>query len=158
MIFIDRNRARDLIFKFRDKKFAVIGDAMLDQWIWGKVSRISPEAPVPVVDVDYLSYTPGGAANVVNNISCLGAPVYMFTVVGDDENAVKLSNELAGRGADVSGIVKDAARPTTTKTRILANSQQLCRTDTEKRAPLSEAVRQNFGLEKAVRRNCSRRA
>ncbi len=137
MTLIDRDRARELVFCFRDKKILVVGDAMLDQWIWGKVSRISPEAPVPVVDVDYLSFTPGGAANVVNNLCSLGAKVSMLSVVGDDENGKQLCNELCGRGVCVDSILSDESRPTTTKTRILANNQQVCRTDIEKVAPMS---------------------
>ncbi len=140
MNLIDRNKARNIIFSFRDKNIVVAGDSMLDQWIWGKVSRISPEAPVPVVDVDYLSYTPGGAANVVNNISSLGGKVSLVTVIGDDENGLKLSSELKGRGVETAGIILDPARPTTTKTRIIANSQQLCRTDIEKRTSVSGRI------------------
>ena len=82
--FISLSKSIEIIKSFKNKKVAVIGDSMLDSWIWGKVSRISPEAPVPVVDVDHLSYTPGGAANVVNNITGLGANVAVFTITGDD--------------------------------------------------------------------------
>lgn len=134
------DRAVELTSAFRGKNVTVVGDSMLDQWIWGSVSRISPEAPVPVVDVERLSYTPGGAANVVNNMESLGGNVSVFTVTGDDESASRLSGELERRGVDVSGIVRDPGRPTTTKTRIVANSQQLCRTDTEMRTPVSGGV------------------
>lgn len=137
MDFIDRARARELVFSYRDRAIAVLGDCMLDQWVWGRVSRISPEAPVPVVDVDYLSFTPGGAANVVNNLCSLGGRVSMLTVVGEDENGSKIIDELSGRGVNVDCVVSDAARPTTTKTRIMANNQQICRTDIERREPLS---------------------
>lgn len=152
MDLIDLKRAGDIVSAFNGRRIAVIGDSMLDQWIWGKVSRISPEAPVPVVDVERLSYTPGGAANVVNNIGCLGGKVSMFTVTGDDENADKLIGALADRGADVRGIIRDSSRPTTTKTRIVANSQQLCRTDTEKRDMISGDVleRMTDAVSKAV--------
>ena len=135
---IERDKARELVFNFKDKKLLVIGDAMLDQWVWGKVSRISPEAPVPVVDVDHLSYTPGGAANVVNNLCSLGAKVAMVSVLGDDENGKTLLKELAGRGVKTTGIITDKDRPTTTKTRILANNQQVCRTDIENTQPITE--------------------
>ena len=137
---ISLEKACDIVNSFKDRKVAVVGDSMLDSWIWGKVSRISPEAPVPVVDVDHLSYTPGGAANVVNNINGLGANVSIFTVTGNDENGFKLSSELAVRGVDVSGIIRDDNRPTTTKTRIMAGSQQLCRIDTEKKKYVSDEI------------------
>ena len=138
--FISLSKSIEIIKSFKNKKIAVVGDSMLDSWIWGKVSRISPEAPVPVVDVDHLSYTPGGAANVVNNITGLGAKVAVFTITGDDENGVKLSSELSNRGVDISGIIKDKNRPTTTKTRIMAGSQQLCRIDTENKKPVSDEI------------------
>lgn len=149
---IERDKARELVFSFKDKKLLVLGDAMLDQWVWGKVSRISPEAPVPVVDVDYLSYTPGGAANVVNNLCSLGAKVSMISILGDDENGKTLVKELYGRGVRVEGMITDRERPTTTKTRILANNQQVCRTDIESSSPISEDIKKSIciSLEKEL--------
>ncbi len=137
MIVIERERAREIIYAFRDQKILVIGDAMLDQWVWGKVNRISPEAPVPVVEVDYYSYSPGGAANVVNNLCSLGARSGLVCLVGADDFGVKLKDELYGRGVDVDGIFIDPSRPTTTKTRIIAHNQQVVRTDLEKRDRLN---------------------
>jgi len=137
MILIERERAREIIYAFRDQKILVIGDAMLDQWIWGKVNRISPEAPVPVVEVDYYSYSPGGAANVVNNLCSLGARSGIVCLVGADDFGVKLREELYGRGVDVDGVFVDPSRPTTTKTRIIAHNQQVVRTDLEKRERLN---------------------
>lgn len=133
MMFIERERAREIILRYRDEKILVIGDGMLDQWIWGKVNRISPEAPVPVVEVDYFSYTPGGAANVVNNLCSLGARSTIVSVIGEDDLGIKLKDELALRGVDVTGLIVDPTRPTTTKTRIIAHNQQVVRTDIEKR-------------------------
>jgi rfaE bifunctional protein kinase chain/domain len=140
MMLIERERARQIIFDFRDQEILVIGDSMLDQWVWGKVNRISPEAPVPVVEVDYFSYSPGGAANVVNNLCSLGARTTLVSVVGADDFGVKLKEELHGRGVDVSGILVDAGRPTTTKTRIIAHNQQVVRTDLERRDKLSDEL------------------
>jgi rfaE bifunctional protein kinase chain/domain len=140
MKLIERERARQIIFGYRDQEILVIGDSMLDQWVWGKVNRISPEAPVPVVEVDYFSYSPGGAANVVNNLCSLGARTALMSVVGADDFGAKLKEELAGRGVDVSGIIVDPGRPTTTKTRIIAHNQQVVRTDLEKREKLSEEL------------------
>ena len=111
MVLMERERAREIIFKYKDQEVLVIGDGMLDQWIWGKVNRISPEAPVPIVEVDYNSNSPGGAANVVNNICSLGARSAIISVVGNDEFGVKLRDELSGRGVDVKGLFVDPTRP-----------------------------------------------
>jgi D-beta-D-heptose 7-phosphate kinase/D-beta-D-heptose 1-phosphate adenosyltransferase len=140
MVLMERERAREIIFRFKDQEVLVIGDGMLDQWVWGKVNRISPEAPVPIVEVDYNSHSPGGAANVVNNICSLGARSAIISVVGNDETGVKLRDELCGRGVDVKGLLVDSSRPTTTKIRIIANNQQVVRTDIEKRDKLNAEV------------------
>lgn len=140
MILIERERAREIILGFRDIKVLVIGDIMLDQWVWGKVNRISPEAPVPVVEVDYFSYTPGGAANVVNNLCSMGARSAVASVIGEDEFGSKLRDELSLRGVDISGLVPDGSRPTTTKTRIIAHNQQVVRTDLEKKDRISDEI------------------
>lgn len=118
----------------------VVGDLMLDHWVWGQVSRISPEAPIPVVDVVRYTYTPGGAANVVSNLRTLGVPVRMVGVVGRDESGRRLKTLLKREGADVSGVVADPTRPTTLKTRIVAHSQQVVRADFESRESLSPAL------------------
>jgi D-beta-D-heptose 7-phosphate kinase/D-beta-D-heptose 1-phosphate adenosyltransferase len=110
---------------------------MLDQWMWGKVSRISPEAPVPVVDVTRVTYTPGGAANVVNNLLSLGSRVTVAGLVGADETGTRLRALLEDRGALTSGLVVSQERRTTVKTRIIAHSQQVVRVDQEERAPFS---------------------
>ncbi|MDQ7824157.1 MAG: PfkB family carbohydrate kinase [Candidatus Eremiobacteraeota bacterium] len=145
MMLIERERARELIFNFREISMLVLGDSMLDQWIWGKVNRISPEAPVPVVEVDYYSYSPGGAANVVNNLCSLGARSSIVSIIGEDEYGVRLRQELSGRGVDVTGLVTDPSRPTTTKSRIIANHQQVCRTDIEKRDRINGGMTEKLG-------------
>lgn len=133
-------RLRDIVGRFDQGRILVVGDCMLDHWIWGSVSRISPEAPVPVVDVERSTYTCGGAANVVYNLCSLGAHCSVVGIVGDDDAGGRLRTMLGGQGADVRGLLVDADRPTTTKTRIIAHSQQVVRFDTELRAPLGAAV------------------
>ncbi len=125
--------------KFNRAKVLVIGDLMLDEFIWGKVSRISPEAPVPVVWVERESTMPGGAANVANNISALGGRVSIIGVVGGDRWGETLLHDLKSRHVDVSGIIP-VGRPTTVKTRVIANHQQVVRVDREQTAALSPKV------------------
>ena len=126
-------RAREIFSHFAGRRILVLGDCMLDHWIWGTVSRISPEAPVPVVDVERSTCTPGGAANVVHNLCSLGASTGIIGVVGNDESGRNLRTVLQTQGADVTGLIIDEHRPTTTKTRIIANNQQVVRADTELR-------------------------
>jgi rfaE bifunctional protein kinase chain/domain len=118
----------------------VVGDLMLDHWVWGSVTRISPEAPIPVVDVQRYTYTAGGAANVVTNLRELQVPCFQVGVLGRDDSGRKLRAILRREGADVSGMVTDPDRPTTLKSRIVAHSQQMVRADFESREPLSEAL------------------
>ncbi|MBN9418645.1 hypothetical protein ABS71_11855 [bacterium SCN 62-11] len=118
----------------------VVGDLMLDHWVWGSVTRISPEAPIPVVDVQRYTYTAGGAANVVTNLRELGVPCFQVGVVGRDDSGRKLRAILRREGADVSGLITDPDRPTTLKTRIVAHSQQMVRADFESREPLADAL------------------
>jgi D-glycero-beta-D-manno-heptose-7-phosphate kinase len=130
-------RAQKIVNKFTDCRIVVLGDLMLDEFIWGEVRRISPEAPVPVVDVKRETWNLGGAANVVANLLELGARAVPIGVVGDDEAAGVLRNCLTRSGAEISGIVTDTSRPTTRKTRIVAHSQQMVRADRENRSPIS---------------------
>jgi rfaE bifunctional protein kinase chain/domain len=130
----------DLIARFRGCPILVVGDLMLDEFIWGNVSRISPEAPVPVVEVQRRTYTAGGAANTAANVAALGGKVAVAGVVGNDSDGRRVCDLLAQLGADVSAITADHDRPTTTKTRVVAHSQQMVRIDHEKPGPVSEAV------------------
>ena len=116
-------------------KVLVIGDLMLDEFVWGKVNRISPEAPVPVVWVQSESVMPGGAANVANNIRALGGEAVVVGVVGEDRWGNALLSDLAARRIDTSGVLT-TARPTTVKTRVIAHHQQVVRVDREQREPL----------------------
>ena len=112
-------------------KILVVGDIMMDRFIWGKVSRISPEAPVPVVTVEKETFLLGGAANVVNNIHALGGKVTLCGVIGDDEMGQKIIQKLSEMGIGLHGIFVEQGRQTTTKTRVIAHHQQLVRIDRE---------------------------
>lgn len=120
-----------LIPQFAKQKIVVLGDIMIDQFVWGKVSRISPEAPVPVVEVTRESQTFGGAGNVANNIKSLGGQVQLLGVIGNDYEGGRLTDEFRTRGIGVDGLVNDHTRPTITKTRIIASHQQVVRVDRE---------------------------
>lgn len=134
---------RNALKSFAGKRVLVIGDLMLDEHIWGSVARVSPEAPVMVVEVNShpSDNRPGGAANVANNILALGGEVVVVGVVGDDEGGRVLTDYLSSAGADVSGIVIDRDRPTTRKTRIWASHRhQLVRVDLESKKKISSGV------------------
>ncbi|MEJ2695708.1 MAG: D-glycero-beta-D-manno-heptose-7-phosphate kinase [Candidatus Sulfobium sp.] len=120
----------DIILEFRNKNILVIGDLILDHYIWGKVRRISPEAPVPVVEVERESFLLGGAANVANNIVSLGARAAVVGIVGRDMAGEALGDMLRQRGVKCEGIFM-SNRPTTVKTRVIAHSQQVVRFDRE---------------------------
>ena len=128
---------RAYIKKFRNGKILVVGDLIMDQYIWGQVNRISPEAPVPVVTVSSESLKLGGAANVSNNICSLGGRVDLCGVIGSDESGRQFLKVLASQGIGCDGILTDQNRPTTRKTRVVAHNQQLVRFDTEKVETLS---------------------
>jgi rfaE bifunctional protein kinase chain/domain len=137
----------DALGRFPQLTLLVVGDVMLDHFIRGKVSRISPEAPVPVVEVVDEHYKPGGAANVVSNLVALGARVAICGLVGQDTSGERLKELLASLGADVSGLLSEEGRPTTLKVRVLSRGsmsgapQQLLRIDREVRTPLLRRTR-----------------
>jgi D-glycero-beta-D-manno-heptose-7-phosphate kinase len=126
--------------RFHNKRILVLGDLMLDRFIWGAVSRISPEAPVPVVEIKTESICLGGAANVAGNIRSLGGVPVPIGVIGADEEGNRLKKEFRFLGSPISGLVVDKLRPTSIKTRIIAHHQQVCRTDREDRTPLSQEI------------------
>jgi len=128
-----------LIEKFSSLRVLVIGDLMVDAYTWGKVNRISPEAPVPVVNVIKRESRLGGAGNVVLNIASLGAKPYVCSVIGDDSTGETLQGILQDAGLSTSGIIIEKGRPTTVKERVIAGSQQLIRVDAETEAPISTA-------------------
>ncbi len=133
--------ARTLFSRMRGRSILVIGDLMIDEWIWGSVSRISPEAPVPVVAVTDHSFTLGGAGNVANNLRALDAKVDFVGAVGDDTFAGEVRRMLRDEMVDDRGIFSVGDRPTTRKTRIVAHNQQVVRADWERVAPLEIADR-----------------
>jgi rfaE bifunctional protein kinase chain/domain len=123
---------KELIARFSKVKILIIGDVMLDRYWWGSVSRISPEAPVPVVQLEKTSLAPGGAANVAVNIAALGATPRLIGVVGDDEEGKLLSEILNKSNISPDLLLKLEERPTTVKTRIVAHNQHVVRIDNEK--------------------------
>ena len=126
-------RLQQLLKTARQTRVLVIGDVMLDQFIWGRVSRISPEAPVPVVEFDRESFMPGGASNVARNLSALAAPVTLFSLIGRDDAGRKLKELLTEHQVDCRGLLAHATRPTSIKMRIVAHQQQVVRLDRETR-------------------------
>jgi D-beta-D-heptose 7-phosphate kinase/D-beta-D-heptose 1-phosphate adenosyltransferase len=109
----------------------VFGDLMLDRYLWGRVERISPEAPVPVVVIERETFSLGGAANVAHNLASLGARPRLVGLTGGDASGARVRSEIAGRGVDAGSLVADPRRRTTVKTRVLAHQQQVVRTDEE---------------------------
>lgn len=135
-IAVDRTRLRRLIRRFRGKRVLVLGDLMLDKYIWGDVVRISPEAPVPVVEVRKDTTRLGGAGNVAGNLLSLGAFPLLAGVVGDDDEGRWIRKHLPAS----RGVIVDGRRPTTVKMRIIAHHQQVVRVDKEKKSPIPEAI------------------
>lgn len=126
--------------RFKKKKVLVLGDVMLDRFVWGAVNRISPEAPVPVVEIRKETTCLGGAANVVANIRSMGGKTFPLAVVGDDPEGRQLRARFGDLGASVSGILVARERSTSVKTRIIAHHQQVCRTDREDKSPLPQPM------------------
>ena len=137
---INKEYLSKAIDNFSKSKILIIGDTMLDRFIWGNVSRISPEAPVPVVEVHHETTLLGGAANVLNNAMSLGGNVLLCSVVGNDAAGRDVISKMDKLGVDKNGVIIEDSRPTTLKTRIIAQDQQVVRYDLEKRAPLSPGV------------------
>jgi len=136
--------ARTLFERAGNVRILVVGDLMIDEWIWGTVTRISPEAPVPVVAVADHSFTLGGAGNVANNLRALNTGVVFAGVVGDDAFAGQIRELLRNEQVDDSGVFTIADRPTTRKTRIVAHNQQVVRADWESTNPLKAADRRRL--------------
>ncbi len=134
---MSRKRALEIMENFPRSGVLVVGDIMADHFIWGRVSRISPEAPVPVVEVSKDRFMLGGCANVLNNVFAMGGRVHLAGVVGCDETGRRLLSEFEARGVATDGIVVEKGRPTTLKTRIVAHGQQVVRFDQEDRRPLT---------------------
>ena len=137
---IERGRAETLTQMFDGKRIIVLGDLMLDEFIFGRVRRISPEAPVPVVEVERQTLTLGGAGNVAGNLVALGAEPLPVGIVGDDGDAERLRAALQKIGVSHSGLITDPQRPTTLKTRIIAHNQQVVRADRESKRVAAETI------------------
>ena len=137
---IEGRRLTRLAKSLRGRRIGVAGDFMLDHYVWGSSTRLSPEAPVPVVD--YMSETDalGGAGNVAANLAALGADVLPFGVVGDDKDGRAIRSHLQAAGMDTKGVPGDSSRMTTLKTRIVSRHHQIVRVDRERRDPLSHAL------------------
>ena len=133
-----RSRFHQIFESFSRKRILVIGDLMLDEFIWGNVKRISPEAPVPVVEVERESYFPGGAANVARNLREFAETVHVMGLVGTDPHGEHLKRLLADEGINLDCIQQDSAYQTIVKTRIIARHQQVVRVDREKKRSLTE--------------------
>jgi len=128
---INIQRTEEILSNLSNATIVVIGDVMLDRFFWGSVSRVSPEAPVPVVDLEKETFHLGGAANVAGNLRSLGAKCVLCGVIGDDNSGVMFKNIAADMGVDCSGLFVDSKRPTTVKTRIIGNNQHITRLDRE---------------------------
>jgi D-beta-D-heptose 7-phosphate kinase/D-beta-D-heptose 1-phosphate adenosyltransferase len=136
-------RVKNLLQAATERRVLVVGDVMLDQFLWGRVKRISPEAPVPVVEFQSETFMPGGAANVARNLTALGAGVGLYGLVGEDDGASMLRQLLEEDRVDGTGLISSATRMTTRKTRVIAHQQQMLRVDRETNDPASlEVTRQ----------------
>ena len=144
MLNITSERLREIKNNFAGKKIAVIGDLMLDGYYWGVVNRISPEAPVPVIDVDEEFFRFGGAANVALNLQSLGAVPLPVGVVGDDNQATIFNSLMQEAGISTSCIVVDESRPTTTKTRVIGGNQHIVRIDKENKNYISAEIEEKL--------------
>jgi D-beta-D-heptose 7-phosphate kinase/D-beta-D-heptose 1-phosphate adenosyltransferase len=151
---LTKTRVAEILEKLRDRFVVVLGDLMLDEFVWGDVTRISPEAPVPVVDVRRESLHLGGAANVLANLVALGAKGTVVGVVGDDPAGQRLRRGLSELGTQDRYLIVDDTRPSTTKTRIIAHSQLVVRADRESRVPVTPKIEEQIvaGLKEALER------
>src|SRR4051812_46923302 len=139
-----RKRVRQILEAAANTRVLVIGDLILDQFVWGNVRRISPEAPVPVVEFERENFMPGGAANVARNLTALEVPTELFGIVGHDESARCLKQLLVDQKVVCEGVLGDATRPTSVKTRIIAHQQQMVRVDRESTAPMDNRTRKRL--------------
>ncbi len=145
-------RAHELIDRFASRRITVVGDVMLDRFMIGRVARISPEAPVPVVTFDHEEVRLGGAANVANNLRALGGAVDLIGVVGDDDSAAQLKAELAAKGIPATGLITDPQRRTTTKMRVVTTrNQQVARIDFESDHEVGEEIEEALAQQVEMR-------
>jgi len=136
---LSASRVEEILTAAARARILVLGDVMLDQFIWGNVSRISPEAPVPVVDYSHESSMPGGAANVARNLSALKVETELFSAIGKDDAGIRLKSLLGEQHVGCGGLIALDSRPTSIKTRIVAHQQQVVRVDRESKQELGAA-------------------
>ncbi len=141
---ISFDRIKEIIDKFKKSKIMVIGDIMIDEYMWGEVNRISPEAPVPVVEVEEVTFRLGGAANVVQNLCKIGVDPMLVSVIGNDYNGEKLRSMLTDIHCSSEYLCQSDERPTTLKTRIMAKHQQVARVDHEANINLTKSELHNL--------------
>lgn len=144
MIQISEQRLTQLLSCMKGKRIAVVGDLMLDRYFWGNVSRISPEAPVPVVDLETEQARLGGAANVAMNIKSLGGTPVLVGVIGADSSGKQLFELIRENDFPTGGVVVDSSRPTTVKTRVIAHNQHVVRIDRETKADISYSLQNSI--------------
>jgi D-glycero-beta-D-manno-heptose-7-phosphate kinase len=153
---ISTERAHELIDRFSSRRITVVGDVMLDRFLIGRVSRISPEAPVPVVIFESEEFRLGGAANVANNLRELGGTVDLIGVIGNDESGSLLKSELAAKGIHSTGLITDLERRTTTKMRVVTTrNQQVSRVDFESDHDVGAAIEDAIGSQVEMRARSS---
>ncbi len=150
---MELNRFKEITSGFSEKNVLVVGDLMLDTYLWGNAERISPEAPVPIVKVNKIEHNPGGAANIALNLATLGCKVSVIGLIGSDTEGKILTNILDQRNIVCTNLVESKNRPTTVKSRIIAHNQQVVRADREVLTDLSESS--NKALADAVDSNLS---
>lgn len=141
---LSESRVHQLLDNVRGRRIAVVGDVMLDRYYRGNVSRISPEAPVPIVDIEDESEYPGGAANVAYNLVMLGAAPLLLGIIGNDSSGRQLRDLLGGLGISDEGLLNDPERPTTVKTRVIASSQHIVRVDREAKREIAAGMREQL--------------
>lgn len=141
---VNKQELSKIFDSFNSKNILIIGDVMIDSYMWGKVNRISPEAPVPVVSITERENRLGGAANVALNIRALGATAFMAAVIGDDDRGKNFFELLAKRKLNSKGIVVSKDRPTTVKHRVISDGQHLLRVDEETEQALSAEIEKEF--------------
>jgi len=144
LVSFNDQRLKQLSSAFEGKRIAIIGDVMVDRYYWGRVTRISPEAPVPIVEVESESARLGGAANVANNIASLGGIPVLIGVVGKDPAGDELRSLLGAAQFEDKGIFEESSRPTTIKTRVIAHSQHVVRIDQETRSDISAETQERI--------------
>lgn len=140
MLRFTESRLKEILDQGHRKKILVLGDLMMDRYLWGKVSRISPEAPVPIINIEDEEIRFGGAGNVANNLIGLGAVPVLTGVVGNDDSGKVFRSILQEKQLNDQGLIVDEARPTTMKTRIIGNDQHIARVDQEKTSPISANI------------------